>query len=87
MADANNVFVLAPARRVNHLRARYAFVRNPAREFRNDHHELCWALYDIVDNAAGHERVLAYAVRHEPALEIVSALNAMEEAKRVAAAD
>jgi hypothetical protein len=61
--------------RMNHFafkRARYAFVRSdgPSDE---------QSLYDIVDNKGGAERVLAYRVRHKPALEIVSALNALEE--------
>lgn len=80
---AEHAFV-HPSRRGNHIRPRYAFVRNPNRELHNDSYNLCWALYDIVDNSEGHERVMAYHVRFNEATEIVSALNAVEEAKRVA---
>lgn len=46
---------------------RYAMVIHP--------HEGIHALYDIVDNSVGSEQVLAYAVRREPAVKILEALN------------
>ena len=49
-------------------RPRYAYVRNPNHDHGQPH-----ASYDIVDNAQGSERVMAYNVRFEPAVEIVDA--------------
>jgi hypothetical protein len=76
-------------------RPRYGFVRNvlPAR-LTDKYGELVdpydpsrtpveHALYDIVDNIEGGEQVLAYCVRYTPAVLIVGALNAQEEARRV----
>ena len=55
-------------------RPRYAYVRNPNHDHGQPH-----ASYDIVDNAQGSERVMAYNVRLEPAVDIVDALNEREK--------
>jgi len=67
--------MIGRAYRVNNNRSRYSFVQTQDAG--------PYALYDIVDNLAGAEQVLAYRVRREPALDIVGALNEREEAKRV----
>jgi hypothetical protein len=71
--------LVTASQRGRYIRARYAFVRAPYyREQGQDH-----ALYDIVDNGEGSERVLARLVRYDAAMLIVGALNAVEEAERV----
>ena len=40
------------------------------------------AYYDVVDLQAGADHVLAYRVRHKPAIEIVEALNAHKQPRK-----
>ena len=72
-------------RRGNHLRPRYAFVRTLETD-RINRMGRSWdnASYDIVDNGEGSERVLARGVDYRAAIEIVGALNMVEETRRVA---
>jgi hypothetical protein len=60
-------------------RPRYRMFRNPRRERPSDHEEPSHALFDIVETGDGTDRILATGVRHQPASEIVEALNAYEE--------
>jgi hypothetical protein len=68
----------------NHIRPRYAFVRNLEWE-RLDAEHRSWhdARYDIVDNMRGAECVMARGVHYKSALAIVGALNMMEESLRL----
>lgn len=66
-----------------YVRPRYAFVRTLETNRINSSNR-SWddASYDIVDNARGSERVMARSVHYKAALEIVGALNMVEEAGR-----
>lgn len=66
-------------------RPRFAMVRNvPYEKYAySGRPNVEHALYDIVDNGDGSERVLAYGVRHDPACEIIGALNVQEELARL----
>lgn len=80
---------LAPARRrmaeaqTVYVRPRFAFVRTLETD-RINRLGRSWddATYDIVDNGRGSERVMARGVHYKAAIEIVGALNMVEEAKR-----
>jgi hypothetical protein len=82
--NVSNIVFMPKARTAQHLAPRYAFVRNASMEL-NDRevHSAPHARYDIVDNGAGSEQVLAYGVRYNNAMLIVSALNMLSEAERV----